>query len=60
MPPIRRRPTNWWPPRGPLFMEEFRRQCSVVRDMGVRVVEIDDNKVAAIFEIYAATELAPG
>lgn len=41
----------------PEFMAEFRRQCSVVRDMGVHVIEIDDNKVAAVFEIYAATVL---
>jgi hypothetical protein len=41
----------------PEFMAEFRRQCSVVGDMGVRVVAIDDNKVAAVFEIYAATVL---
>lgn len=39
------------------FMAEFRRQCGIVRDMGVQVVEIDDNKVAAVFEIYAATVL---
>ena len=39
------------------FMVEFRRQCDIVRDMGVQVVEIDDNKVAAVFEIYAATVL---
>ena len=39
------------------FMAEFRRQCSLVSDMGVRIVEIDDNRVAAVFEIYAATVL---
>jgi hypothetical protein len=41
----------------PEFMTEFRRQCQLVRDMGVRVVEIDDNKLSAVFEIYAATVL---
>lgn len=41
----------------PEFMAEFRRQCNLVRDMGVRVVAIDDNKLAAVFEIYAATVL---
>lgn len=39
------------------FMSEFRHQCSLVREMGVRVVEINDNKLAAVFEIYAATVL---
>jgi hypothetical protein len=39
------------------FIAEFRRQCSLVRDMGMRVVEINDNKPAAVFEIYAATVL---
>ena len=38
-------------------MVEFRRQCGIVRDMGVQVIEIDDNKVAAVFEIYAAIVL---
>jgi len=41
----------------PEFMAEFRRQCSFVRDMGVHVVEINDNKLAAVFEIYAASVL---
>lgn len=41
----------------PEFMAEFRRQCSLVRDMGVRVVEINNNKLSAVFEIYAATVL---
>lgn len=41
----------------PEFKEEFRRQCAIVREMGVRVVEINDNKLAAVFEIYAATVL---
>jgi hypothetical protein len=41
----------------PEFMEEFRRQCGLIRDMGVHVIAIDDNKVAAVFEIYAATVL---
>jgi hypothetical protein len=39
------------------FMAEFRRQCELVRNMGVRVVEINDNKLAAVFEVYAATVL---
>jgi hypothetical protein len=38
-------------------MEEFRRQCMLVREMGVRVVEINDNKLSAVFEVYAATML---
>jgi hypothetical protein len=38
-------------------MAEFRRQCGIVADMGVRVVEINDNKLAAVFEIYAASVL---
>jgi len=38
-------------------MTEFRRQCSIVADMGVRVVKINDNKLAAVFEIYGATVL---
>lgn len=41
----------------PDFMKEFRRQCSLVRDMGVHVVEIKDDRLAAVFEIYAATVL---
>ena len=41
----------------PEFTVEFRRQCSLVRDMGVHVVEINDNKLTAVFEIYAATVL---
>lgn len=41
----------------PEFKEEFRRQCAIVREMGVRVVEINDSKLAAVFEIYAATVL---
>jgi hypothetical protein len=41
----------------PEFMTEFHRQCDFVADMGVRVVEINDNKLAAVFEIYAATVL---
>lgn len=41
----------------PDFMTEFRRQCELVREMGVQVVEIIDNKLAAVFEIYAATVL---
>jgi hypothetical protein len=38
-------------------MTEFRSQCDLVRAMGVKVVEINDNKLAAVFEIYAATVL---
>ena len=39
------------------FMEEFTRQCDRVRAMGFQVVEIKDNRLAAVFEIYAATVL---
>ncbi len=41
----------------PEFMTEFRRQCERVRHMGFQVVNITDNRLAAIFEIYAATVL---
>lgn len=41
----------------PDFIAEFRRQYAIVREMGVRVVEINDAKLAAVFEIYAATVL---
>lgn len=41
----------------PEFMAEFRRQCERVRRMDFQVVEITDNKLAAVFEIYAATVL---
>jgi hypothetical protein len=39
------------------FMDEFRRQCQRVRRMGFQVVEIDDNRLASVFEIYAAAAL---
>jgi hypothetical protein len=38
-------------------MDEFRRQCLRVRRMGFQVVEIDDNRLAAVFEIYAVAAL---
>lgn len=39
------------------FLDEFRRQCHRVREMEFRVVEITDDRLAAVFEIYAATVL---
>ena len=39
------------------FMDEFRRQCERVRGMGCQVVEITDNRLSAVFEIYAAAAL---
>lgn len=41
----------------PEFMAEFRRQCERIRRMDIQVVEITDNRLAAVFEIYAATVL---
>jgi hypothetical protein len=41
----------------PEFMAEFQRQCERIRRMDVQVVEITDNRLAAVFEIYAATVL---
>jgi len=41
----------------PEFMAEFRRQCERVREMDFQVVGIADNRLAAVFEIYAATVL---
>ena len=41
----------------PAFMEEFRRQCERVRAMDFQVVGIDDDRLAAVFEVYAATVL---
>ncbi len=41
----------------PEFMAEFRLQCEHVRRMGCQVVEITDNRVSAVFEIYAAAAL---
>lgn len=41
----------------PEFMAEFRHQCDLLRNSGVRIVEINDNKLSAVFEIYAATVL---
>jgi hypothetical protein len=39
------------------FMAEFRLQCERVRSMGCQVVEITDNRLSAVFEIYAAAAL---
>jgi hypothetical protein len=39
------------------FMDEFRHQCERVRNMGFQVVEIKDNRLAAVFEVYAASAL---
>lgn len=39
------------------FQEEFRRQCDLVRRMDFQVVEITEDRLAAVFEIYAATVL---
>jgi hypothetical protein len=41
----------------PEFTAEFRRQCERVCRMGFQVVEITDNRLAAVFEIYAAVAL---
>lgn len=41
----------------PKFQAEFRRQCELVRNMDFQIVEITDNRLAAVFEIYAATAL---
>lgn len=41
----------------PDFMEEFRRQCERIARWDFQVVEITDNRLAAVFEIYAATVL---
>jgi hypothetical protein len=41
----------------PGFMDEFRRQCERVHGMGCQVVEITDNRLSAVFEIYAAAAL---
>lgn len=43
----------------PEFMDAFRRQCDRVRDMDFQVVEIpaDSNRLAAVFEVYAAFAL---
>lgn len=41
----------------PEFLAEFQRQCERVRRMDFQVVEITDNRLAAVFEIYAATVL---
>lgn len=41
----------------PAFMEEFRRQCERIARWDFQVVEITDNRLAAVFEIYAATVL---
>lgn len=39
------------------FMDEFRRQCLRVACMDFQIVEINENRLAAVFEIYAATVL---
>lgn len=39
------------------FLREFERQCKRVGEMEFRVVEISDDKLAAVFEIYSATVL---
>jgi hypothetical protein len=44
----------------PEFMVEFQRQCERIRRMDIQVVEITDNRLAAVFEIYAATALGLG
>lgn len=41
----------------PDFMVEFRRQCERIARWDFQVVEIEDNRLAAVFEIYAATAL---
>jgi hypothetical protein len=41
----------------PEFMAEFQRQCERIRRMDIQVVEITDNRLAAVFEIYAVTAL---
>jgi hypothetical protein len=38
-------------------MEEFRRQCQRVKEMEFRVVEILDDKVAAVFEVLRGDDL---
>jgi len=39
------------------FRDEFRRQCQRVKKMEFRVVEIKDDALAYVFEVYAATVL---
>jgi hypothetical protein len=41
----------------PAFKEEFLRQIQRVTEMDFQVVEIDDDRLAAVFEVYAATVL---
>ena len=41
----------------PEFMAEFSRQCERIARWDFQVVEITDNRLAAVFEIYAATVL---
>lgn len=38
-------------------MERFEAEIANVRAMEFRIVRIDDDRVAAVFEIYAATVL---
>lgn len=40
-----------------MFMVEFRRQCARVTLMEFRIIEITNDRLAAVFEIYAATVL---
>ncbi len=39
------------------FMKEFKRQCERVSKMDVQVIEIPDNALAVVFEVYVATVL---
>jgi hypothetical protein len=41
----------------PAFKEEFVRQIERVTEMDFQVVEITDDRLAAVFEVYAATVL---
>lgn len=41
----------------PAFMEHFRKQCQRVKEMEFRVVEIGDDRLAAVFEVYASAIL---
>jgi hypothetical protein len=38
-------------------MEHFRKQCQRVKAMEFRVVEIDDDRLAVVFEVYASAIL---
>jgi len=41
----------------PKFMTEFERHCARVKEMDVRVIDIPDDALAVVFEVYAATVL---